>query len=81
DCRCQKCTKMRTRSQCENPHTCGMRAKELLDQLPEKWDPRCSNSQATLVRRQVSRSQEDRTEEWIDFAHNLIMAMTLSDIF
>ncbi|EPS96356.1 hypothetical protein FOMPIDRAFT_53837 [Fomitopsis schrenkii] len=40
NCACQTCKATRQVSACENPHACFARAKELLDHLPEKWDPR-----------------------------------------
>ncbi|TFY69397.1 hypothetical protein EVJ58_g437 [Rhodofomes roseus] len=40
NCACTTCKQTRRDITCESPHACFMRAKELLDLLPEKWDPR-----------------------------------------
>ncbi len=39
-CKCSRCTDIRTRTGCTGPHLCATRAKELLDTLPARWDPR-----------------------------------------
>ncbi len=38
-CCCGACSALKTRG-CANPHLCGTRAREMLDTLPGKWDPR-----------------------------------------
>jgi hypothetical protein len=40
NCRCRACNRIRAQTGCDNPHGCAMKAKELLDMLPRKWDPR-----------------------------------------
>ncbi|THU76664.1 hypothetical protein K435DRAFT_587658, partial [Dendrothele bispora CBS 962.96] len=39
-CECRDCTEIRELTDCEHPHHCMLRAEELLDTLPPKWDPR-----------------------------------------
>ncbi|KAF9018688.1 hypothetical protein BDZ89DRAFT_910079, partial [Hymenopellis radicata] len=39
-CSCHVCTAMRENLGCSKPNNCMVRAKELLDTLPPKWDPR-----------------------------------------
>jgi len=39
-CQCASCTDSRATTACMDPHACFQRARELLDQLPPKWDPR-----------------------------------------
>lgn len=39
-CMCLSCMKMENESNCMHPHSCSCRAKEMIDTLPEKWDPR-----------------------------------------
>ncbi|KAJ3737947.1 hypothetical protein EV360DRAFT_58583, partial [Lentinula raphanica] len=41
DCRCTSCTRVRSTTKCNAPNRCMNRAKQLLDTLPEKWNP-CS---------------------------------------
>ncbi|TFY59887.1 hypothetical protein EVJ58_g5494 [Rhodofomes roseus] len=40
NCACAICKQTRRNTMCESPHACFTKAKELLDLLPEKWDPR-----------------------------------------
>ncbi|OJT08964.1 Transposon TX1 uncharacterized 149 kDa protein [Trametes pubescens] len=39
-CVCTDCEAQVTTSRCANPHRCYVRAKQILDLLPPKWDPR-----------------------------------------
>ncbi len=39
-CPCTDCDRIRSETNCANPHACGKRAKEMIDALPSKWDPR-----------------------------------------
>ncbi|KAK0436133.1 hypothetical protein EV421DRAFT_1716206, partial [Armillaria borealis] len=39
-CECHICTAMRENLGCKKPNNCMLRVKELLDTLPNKWDPR-----------------------------------------
>ncbi|EIW58327.1 uncharacterized protein TRAVEDRAFT_124116, partial [Trametes versicolor FP-101664 SS1] len=39
-CVCTDCEAQVTQSRCANPHRCYIRAKQILDLLPPKWDPR-----------------------------------------
>ncbi|KAK0219230.1 hypothetical protein IW262DRAFT_1248647, partial [Armillaria fumosa] len=39
-CSCYICEAMKENLNCTNPNECLLRAKELMDTLPQKWDPR-----------------------------------------
>ncbi len=39
-CRCLNCASVRRQTGCTNPHSCASRARDMLDTLPPKWDPR-----------------------------------------
>ncbi|KAJ7572774.1 hypothetical protein C8J56DRAFT_723760, partial [Mycena floridula] len=39
-CNCTHCANIRFAESCSNPHKCYLKAMELLDCLPHKWDPR-----------------------------------------
>ncbi len=39
-CNCEGCAPLRDDTRCANPHLCATRAKDILDTLPGKWDPR-----------------------------------------
>ncbi|KAK0231846.1 hypothetical protein EDD85DRAFT_754790, partial [Armillaria nabsnona] len=40
NCTCEDCQSNRLQKEYENPHGCTIAAKQVLDQLTEKWDPR-----------------------------------------
>jgi hypothetical protein len=40
ECGCDNCTNFKENMGCQNSHDCFVRARELLDELPFKWDPR-----------------------------------------
>ncbi|TFK88635.1 hypothetical protein K466DRAFT_613128, partial [Polyporus arcularius HHB13444] len=40
NCKCVRCKTMREVTGCKNPRLCMARAKDILDTLPGKWDPR-----------------------------------------
>ncbi|KAH9858719.1 hypothetical protein C2E23DRAFT_710803, partial [Lenzites betulinus] len=39
-CTCRSCEHAITEQACSNPHRCWSKAKQMLDLLPQKWDPR-----------------------------------------
>ncbi len=39
-CKCPRCSALRTGTGCSYPHLCATRAREILNTLPAKWDPR-----------------------------------------
>ncbi|KAJ6459303.1 hypothetical protein C8R45DRAFT_760595, partial [Mycena sanguinolenta] len=57
---------------CPTPHSCCARAKELLDTLPPKWDPRIEQPEAY----ELAPSGND--DGWITFDRRI---MTISDVF
>ncbi|KAJ7604662.1 hypothetical protein DFH06DRAFT_1020709, partial [Mycena polygramma] len=40
NCRCGTCQLTKALTRCKNPHQCYTKARELLDGLEAKWDPR-----------------------------------------
>ncbi|TFY51822.1 hypothetical protein EVJ58_g10361 [Rhodofomes roseus] len=80
NCACPNCKQSRLQLQCENPHACYKRARELLDQLPEKWDPRKpkpdDNGGVALVR--IDDAEDENTTY---FDSNITTSGDLSDIF
>ncbi|KAJ7813912.1 hypothetical protein B0H13DRAFT_1665070, partial [Mycena leptocephala] len=40
ECECESCNEWELKAGCTTPHSCYSKAKELLDTLPPKWDPR-----------------------------------------
>ncbi len=38
-CKCSRCSQLRTTINCENPHLCATRAKEMISTLHHKWNP------------------------------------------
>ena len=60
NCACRSCKEIRRTTTCLNPHACFARAKELLDLLPEKWDPRRIQPQDTENRPRRSPDRHSR---------------------
>ena len=83
NCACTACKAARRTTTCPNPHACFARATELLDLLPEKWDPRRMQPQDTEVRPHRSRPQpgDEEGEEWTPFDAAITTKGNLSDIF
>ncbi|KAJ7575744.1 hypothetical protein C8J56DRAFT_801166, partial [Mycena floridula] len=38
-CKCDGCERVQDRTSCQNPNACFKKAKQLLDCLPQKWNP------------------------------------------
>ncbi|THU75953.1 hypothetical protein K435DRAFT_595190, partial [Dendrothele bispora CBS 962.96] len=77
DCRCGDCTQIKNHTQCDNPHKCILRARQLLDTLPPKWDPR-SELPEDYIRKPAP---EDFNDQWIPFNNQVTTEGNLSDIF
>ena len=83
NCACAACKAARRTSACSNPHACFTRANELLNLLPEKWDPRRAQPQDTEKPPQRSRPQlgDEEGDEWTPFNAAITTKGDLSDIF
>ena len=83
NCACERCRTSRRVTGCQNPHGCYTRARELLDLLPSKWDPRQPQPEDTETpppHPQVEQ-REGEEEAWIPFRDSLTTKGDLSDIF
>ena len=83
NCACAKCKAIRHETGCQNPHACFTRAKDLLDLLPIKWDPRQAQPEDTEVlppEPQIE-AKEGEEEAWIPFRDSITTKGDLSDIF
>ncbi|THU77988.1 hypothetical protein K435DRAFT_597321, partial [Dendrothele bispora CBS 962.96] len=76
-CECRDCIELRQSINCEHPHTCMLRAQELLDTLPEKWDPRAEQPEDHEY--DLNNLQKERDEE--NFNYHLSTTGNISDIF
>ncbi|THU83636.1 hypothetical protein K435DRAFT_601877, partial [Dendrothele bispora CBS 962.96] len=76
-CECQDCTELRQDVKCEHPHSCMLRAQELLDTLPEKWDPRAEQPEDHEY--DLDNLQKERDEE--NFNYHLSTTGNISDVF
>ncbi|KAJ7673855.1 hypothetical protein DFH06DRAFT_934015, partial [Mycena polygramma] len=77
DCACDNCEEMRESYGCVDPHSCYSRARELLDELPFKWDPRRTQPEDYEV-------QEDNNADddgWIVFDKSVTTSGPLANIF
>ena len=83
NCACPSCKDARDTNSCGNPHACFKRAKELLDLLPEKWDPRGLQPQDHERPPKKSRPQpgDEEGDLWTPFNAAITTTGDLSDIF
>ncbi|KAF9488747.1 hypothetical protein BDN71DRAFT_1346542, partial [Pleurotus eryngii] len=72
-CKCQGCKKMRDEYKCTHPNECFRRARQMLNVLLQKWDPRRVNNQAL---RDAAIHQRGQT-----FNKELAMVKNLQDAF
>ncbi|KAF5371403.1 hypothetical protein D9615_009713 [Tricholomella constricta] len=78
-CACPECENMRSMVGCAHPHECAVRAKALIDTLPQKWDPR----RAPIPHEQNTLEDTDQNpdEEWTTFKSHTITNGSLKDVF
>ncbi|THV02272.1 hypothetical protein K435DRAFT_653642, partial [Dendrothele bispora CBS 962.96] len=76
-CRCSDCTNLREKMGCNHPNLCMLRAQDLLDTLPTKWDPHAEQPGDNEPSLTSLPSQKD--EEIFDY--RLSTSGNLSDIF
>ncbi|KAG6875825.1 hypothetical protein C0992_002153 [Termitomyces sp. T32_za158] len=64
-------------------NVCTTRAKELLDTLPAKWDPRVKPPQLVLLDGADENSSEDKSAEqdWIQFDGTMVTSGFLAEVF
>lgn len=77
ECECVTCNEMEEESGCQTPHSCILKAKQLLNTLPVKWVPR--KEQPEDYEKEVAEGEDD--EGWITFNPNVTVHGTLADIF
>ncbi|KAL4255818.1 hypothetical protein AB1N83_014347 [Pleurotus pulmonarius] len=72
-CRCGDCRAIRLHTGCEAPYVCADKASELLETLPEKWDPRRAPDDQN--------EDEGQEEDWQCFRPQTITARSLKEAF
>ncbi|KAL4255512.1 hypothetical protein AB1N83_014246 [Pleurotus pulmonarius] len=72
-CKCQGCKGARDNYKCTHPDSCFKRARQLLNTLPQKWDPRKANIQAP--------GYEAHHEGWQTFNKQLTTVSNIQDVF
>ncbi|KAJ6539601.1 hypothetical protein B0H19DRAFT_869037, partial [Mycena capillaripes] len=77
-CRCSACRITRVITLCKNPHECYCKARELLDALEEKWDPREPQPE-DYEDNQLPR--EGQEEETVGFDPRITTHGTIADTF
>ncbi|KAF9490618.1 hypothetical protein BDN71DRAFT_1399653, partial [Pleurotus eryngii] len=70
-CKCPGCTEAKNTHRCTHSAECFKRARQLLDKLPAKWDPRKINDH-------INREDEPQ-QEWKTFNHRLGEVDNLED--
>jgi hypothetical protein len=74
---CDNCEDFRENHGCSDPHACYQRARELLDELPFKWDPRRAQPKDYEVRE----DSDVDDDGWIIFDKSVTITGTLAEIF
>jgi hypothetical protein len=77
DCNCDNCTECRDTLGCDYPNACYMKATQLLDCLPYKWDPRKPQPEDY----EVAESAEPDDDGWVIFDRTVSVTGTLAEIF
>ena len=72
-CKCQGCKAARDNHKCTHPDNCFKRARQLLNTLLQKWDPRMADEQAPR--------NEAHHEGWQTFNKQLATVDNVQDIF
>ncbi len=73
-CQCYICTAMSENLDCISPNTCMLRAKDLMDTLPKKWDPR-------FMLPEDYEDAPSSLEEGYEFDRRVTVHGTLADAF
>ncbi|KAJ7054799.1 hypothetical protein C8F01DRAFT_922420, partial [Mycena amicta] len=74
NCACNGCKRTKRETNCRHPNECAKRATELLDQLPEKWDPRLEQPADYEI------TPED-DEDWTTFDHVVSVEGSTAECF
>ncbi|KAF5352050.1 hypothetical protein D9758_009406 [Tetrapyrgos nigripes] len=78
-CVCRDCQEVRQRHNCTHPHQCMLRAEELLNTLPQKWDPRREQPEDYEIGPDDHEGPRERNVETFDY--RISTTGNLSDIF
>ncbi|KAF5376091.1 hypothetical protein D9615_007753 [Tricholomella constricta] len=79
ECECTGCIHMDEILGCKYPHACATRARDLLNTLPPKWDPRVVPD--NLVENRTPDDEHDEDPDWIPFQRCLPTVDSLADVF
>lgn len=78
NCRCGACQLTREATNCKNPHRCYGKARDLLDTLHEKWDPRKPQPEDYETEQAP---QEGPNPETVEFDSRITTHGTIADTF
>ncbi|KAG6894098.1 hypothetical protein C0992_007522 [Termitomyces sp. T32_za158] len=82
ECECRECNKVEEDTGCLTPHSCAKRAKELLDTLPPKWDPRRVHPAQISTENPRQRTPgEDEDPDWVPFEGRMVTTGNLAEVF
>ncbi|KAK1216633.1 hypothetical protein PQX77_020753 [Marasmius sp. AFHP31] len=77
DCECEECEELWKMHGCTHPYKCIDRARDLLDTLPDKWDPR-STLPEDFEREPGVRMEEE--SDWVVFNQSLVTGLGLTEM-
>ncbi|KIY46166.1 hypothetical protein FISHEDRAFT_29812, partial [Fistulina hepatica ATCC 64428] len=82
DCACHQCCDARDALGCKDPNKCFEKAKQVLDTLPPKWDPRASSAGEAEMEAQPEGENENNVDDsWITFKPCYATGEKVKEIF
>jgi ribonuclease HI len=79
ECECDTCEWMCDTFECQTPHSCALRATDLLDCLPPKWDPRHDMEDSLRPLDQID--SDDADEGWINIEPRILVEDDIAHAF
>ncbi len=80
-CECTDCTRLKAEAGCLHPHLCSTRAKEILNTLPGKWDPRGRHAEDHERANMEVLSRENLADDLVPFDRSITTHGNLGDVF
>ncbi len=80
-CKCENCTRLKLSTHCKNPHRCAMRARDMLNTLPAKWDPRRRQPEDYETKEMEDLRHEGLSEDLIPFDRRVTTHGSLGNAF
>ncbi len=80
-CKCVNCTCLKLSTRCKNPHLCAIRARDMLNTLPAKWDPRRRHPEDYETKEMEDLRREGLNKDLVPFDRRITMHGSLGNVF